>query len=66
MIPPQVWVMLIQAAVPLGIDLTQAVISLIEKQASGKAITNEDWDALAIKWGQKTSAQYLTDALAKV
>jgi len=64
MIPPQLWSILIQAAIPLGAELVTDIVLLIKKEATAP-LTAADWDALSEKWGKKTAAGYLADALAK-
>lgn len=59
------WTVLIQAAIPLGVDLVNEIIALIQKEASGKPLTPDDWNALSTKWGQKQASAYLDAALAK-
>lgn len=64
MIPPQVWTILLQSAAPLAIDLVGDIVTMIKKEASGTPLTPDDWNALTVKWGQKTAEQYLDEAVA--
>ena len=56
--------MLIQAAIPIGTELVTDIVALIKKEATAP-LTPADWDALADKWGKKTAANYLADAVSK-
>jgi hypothetical protein len=62
--PPSLWVVLIQAAIPLGAELIGDIIAMIQKEQA-KTLVAADWDNLATKWASKTAAQYLADAIAK-
>lgn len=60
------WPLLIQAAIPLGVELVQSVENLMNQEAAGTPVTPTQWNALQVKWATKQADQYAKEAIAEV
>lgn len=60
------WPLLIQAAIPLGVELVQDIEKLMNQESAGTVVTPAQWNALQVKWATKQAEQYAKEAIAEV
>lgn len=65
MLPLPLWAVLLQAALPIGVDLFTAVMELFKKESGGAPLTPEDWNGLAVKWASASNDQKAREAIAR-